>query len=682
MMKLRVTTLLILILLLSACGSSTNEPTTDASSNADTSSDVDTSDTDAGSDSVFPLTITDAVGNEHTFETAPKIGCLWYGCTEAMAEMGIPIHASIISEEDAQTTFYAPAGPPEHLIEDLWNPELWAASEVDVILHRIPVAERNEPLEAAAPIFYLHHPSYGESDESGYEAYLENLRVLATLAGDPSAADESIARFDTVKVNLEALATDETAAQKVAVLFQGEGYTVIGPDNPFCVMMGEVGLGQCVGEGAASYEINAEEFLNLDPDWIVYQSGEGSFADREDPVWGQLTAVKEGRVFDASGNRYYCCSTRGLIHALQDYVSNILPDADIPNPGPQSEFDPSSSPLVEPMAESRADSESTDGEAADDAGAASADVSCEDGFRLFDHELMINDPVCIPVAPARVLPLDIAALEVLLITGQTPVGTGEWILGELPLLLPEYADVLEPLEGVGWPADLEQVARFQPDLILAPEGSVDLELVAEVAPVVIPDPAIWETWQQGMAFWIAVLNQEELYEEMEANYAQRVAELQSALGEPEEKEISVISTSTAGIWLWMPDSATGAILTDVGLSRPEGQSLVGDEALAVYDEKQWVEISEERIDLVDGDAIFYFTFAATDPESAADESAFIETLTEKPLWQSLEAVQAGNDYYVLGHWWRAQTYLMANKVIDDLFIHLTDTEATTPVLSE
>lgn len=317
--------------------------------------------------------------------------------------------------------------------------------------------------------------------------------------------------------------------------------------------------------------------------------------------------------------------------------------------------------------------------------AASEEVAsdgCEEGFRLFDHELMINDPVCIPVSPKRVLPLDIAAMEVMLITGQTPVGTGEWILQELPLLLPEYADVLAPLEGVGWPADIEQVARFQPDLILAPEGSVDLELAAEIAPVVVPDPAIWETWQQGMQFWSAVLNQQELYEQMEATYAQRVAELQSALVQPEEKEISVISTSTAGIWLWMPDSATGAILADVGLSRPEGQSLVGEEALARYDDKQWVEISEERIDLVDGDAIFYFTFAAADAEAAAEESEFIKTLTEKPLWQALEAVKAGNDFFVLGHWWRAQTYLMANKVIDDLFTYLTGTTATTPVLPE
>ncbi len=34
-----------------------------------------------------------------------------------------------------------------------------------------------------------------------------------------------------------------------------------------------------------------------------------------------------------------------------------------------------------------------------------------------------------------------------------------------------------------------------------------------------------------------------------------------------------------------------------------------------------------------------------------------------------------------GHTGRAQTYLLANKVLDDLFTYLTDTSADTPVLS-
>lgn len=78
--------------------------------------------------------------------------------------------------------------------------------------------------------------------------------------------------------------------------------------------------------------------------------------------------------------------------------------------------------------------------------------------------------------------------------------------------------------------------------------------------------------------------------------------------------------------------------------------------------------------------IFYFTYAAVDPEIAATESEFIKDFQQKPLWQSLGAVKAGNAFFVPGQWWRAEIYLLANKVIDDLFTYLTDTTATTPIL--
>lgn len=313
--------------------------------------------------------------------------------------------------------------------------------------------------------------------------------------------------------------------------------------------------------------------------------------------------------------------------------------------------------------------------------AAVTNNDCEAGYRLFDHELLVTDPVCIPVDPQRVLPLDMTALELMLLTGKPPLGTAQWILDELPILLPEYADALAPLPGFGYPADLEQVAALNPDLILAPADTLDVELATQIAPVIVPDQIIYEDWKLGMAFWCAVLNMPDFYAQMATNYDQRVAELQAALGDPSALEVSVISASTYGIWLWMPDSSAGHVLADVGLGRPEAQALVGDAAVARYGEKQYIEISEERLDLVDGDAIFYFTYAAVDPAIAAEESTFLKSFNEKPLWQALNAVKAGNAFFVGGHWWRSQTYLLANKMIDDLFANLTDTEATTPVVA-
>lgn len=146
-------------------------------------------------------------------------------------------------------------------------------------------------------------------------------------------------------------------------------------------------------------------------------------------------------------------------------------------------------------------------EATDETAVAEPEVSsCPDGLRLFDHELLASAPVCIPDAPQRVIALDMAALEMLLLKDQLPVGTATWILEELPLLLPQFAEKLSTIDGLGYPAELETVAVLKPDLIPATEDTIDVELAGDIAPMVIPDLVIYNDWKLGMQFWSAVLN--------------------------------------------------------------------------------------------------------------------------------------------------------------------------------
>jgi iron complex transport system substrate-binding protein len=314
-----------------------------------------------------------------------------------------------------------------------------------------------------------------------------------------------------------------------------------------------------------------------------------------------------------------------------------------------------------------------------------AATGCEAGFRLFDHDLLAIDPICIPKNPQRIIALDVASVELTLMTDKTLLATSGWLLNEMPILLSQFADTLAGVEDVGYPANLETILLLKPDLILAVGGTsvgdtIDVEQALAIAPVVIADPVIYADWKLGTGFWSEVLNVADFYATLEENYFTRVSELQTALGTPGEIEVSVIAASTYGISLWMPDTPPGTILRDVGLARPEAQSLIGEEALARYEASQYVAISEERLDLVDGDAIFYFTYASANPETAQTESDFLLSLAEKPLWQALDAVKAGNAFLVPGYWWRSQSYLLANKVLDDLFATLTETAAITPII--
>ena len=314
-----------------------------------------------------------------------------------------------------------------------------------------------------------------------------------------------------------------------------------------------------------------------------------------------------------------------------------------------------------------------------------ATVACAEGFRRFEHALLTTDPVCIPENPQRIIALDVASVELTIMTGKTLLATSNWILSEMPLMSPQFAETLSGVEDVGYPANLEKILLLKPDLILAVGGTnvgetIDVEQAMQIAPVVVADPVIYEDWKLGTQFWSEVLNVTDFYSAMEENYFTRVSELQAALGDPAALAVSVIGASTYGIYLWMPDTPPGQILRDVGLSRPEAQSLIGEASLARYQASQYVLISEERLDLVDGDALFYFTYFSSDAETADKEQAFLEGLAQKPLWQALNAVKAGKAFQVPSYWWRAQTYLLANRVIDDLFTHLTTTTATTPVL--
>lgn len=311
--------------------------------------------------------------------------------------------------------------------------------------------------------------------------------------------------------------------------------------------------------------------------------------------------------------------------------------------------------------------------------------TCEDGFRLFDHDLLITDPVCIPENPERVLALDMASVEMTLLMGKNLVGTANWILSELPILEPRFAATLADTEDVGYPANLETTLLLEPDLILAVDTSVagdtiDASAAGEIAPVVLVDPAVYDDWQLGMSFWAEVLGADELYAQMLQNYDARIAELKNVLGDVSETTVSLVPVATGNVYMWMPDTAPGKIIGDVGFSRPEPQTLTGEAAQARYGSAQYIQVSQERYDLLDADAIFYFTYAATDTETAAGEAGNVRALEQNPLWQSLSAVQAENAYFVPGYWWRAQTYLLATKVIDDLFIHLASTEAQTPAL--
>ncbi|MEM7143454.1 MAG: ABC transporter substrate-binding protein [Actinomycetota bacterium] len=304
--------------------------------------------------SIFPLTITDAIGQEFTFDEPPRIGCLWYGCSETTSEIGAAVAGAGIGEDELNSPFFTFGGNPETRLVDPFNPEEWAAADVDLILNSEQGAgsPANESVAQAAPIFFLHYATFlGEipDDElGGYDSYVENIRLLAQLTDMPEAADEAIARFDALKASLEALATPETAEQTLAILGAIPGYAMLGPESAFCVLLNETGHGTCVGEGVGQL-LNSEAFLALNPSVIIHSDfgGDQTLESRnDDPIWGLLDAVQNDNVYPSVLSRYYCCSVSSLVLAMQEFVALVYPETGIDAPVAAASFDPRTSPLV------------------------------------------------------------------------------------------------------------------------------------------------------------------------------------------------------------------------------------------------------------------------------------------------------------------------------------------------
>jgi iron complex transport system substrate-binding protein len=372
-----------------------------------------------------------------------------------------------------------------------------------------------------------------------------------------------------------------------------------------------------------------------------------------------------------------------LIACLLAACSASTPATEAPTSAPAPTAAPAPTTAPEPTAapEATAASEPTAAPEPTAEPAASANGDCEAGFRYVEHEVIVGGSACVPINPERIIALDMASVELLLMIDHPPVGTANWLLEELPLLLPQYAETLSNIPGLGYPAELEKVASLKPDLILADEASIDVELAAHIAPIVVASPRLYDKWQNGTQLWSEVLDLGDTYAKMEENYNRRIAELQAALGSSVDSTVSIISATTYGVSMWLPNTPPGSILSDVGLKRPQSQSFIGEEAVAEYGADQYISLSMERLDLIDADALFYFTYASTDPSTAESELNFVKDLEQQPVWQSLNVVKNGRSFFVPGYWWRSQTYLLANLVIDDLFTYLTDTKATTPVLS-
>lgn len=606
-------------------------------------------------DGAFPVTVEHKFGSTVVAEAPERIVAIGFSDQDPLLALGvIPVAVRYWYGDESDAIFpwaeaQAAGAQPTVLNMPTLNYETLLMLQPDLIIGSYVgiTEEEYAALSEIAPTIAQdgNYIDYGTP-------WQDATRTIGAAVGQAARADELVNEVEALFVTARE-ANPDFAGRSIAVAYKfGNSYGFYTDQDPrgrFFENLGFVVSEELIeAAGGAFYgNLSSERLDLLDQDVLVFVGLQFAENGREgiesDPLISQLEVAKAGRIVYTPAELDDAIQFSTVL-SLPYLVEGMLPELHAVLGGGESNV-----------------------------------VECEAGFRLFDHEYLATDPVCIPENPQRILALEISALETVLFTGKELVGTANWLHDEVPVLMPELAAALEGVADTGYPANLEVALLAAPDLILAVDGDIDMVAGSEIAPIVMPKAGLEYDWKTSMEFWSEVLGTQDLYAEMLANYEARIAEFQTALSDT--PEISVIGTSSYGAYMWLEDTAPGVVLTDAGLSRPESQALSGEAAVERYGEQRWIQLSEERFDLADADAIFVFTYATIDPEVIETENAAMEAFKSNAVWNALSATQAGRVYYVGPYWWRAQTYLLANRVLDDLFTHLTGSSATTPVLS-
>lgn len=259
--------------------------------------------------------------------------------------------------------------------------------------------------------------------------------------------------------------------------------------------------------------------------------------------------------------------------------------------------------------------------------------------------------------PERVVVLTNEGTEALLALGVKPVGAVKSWLGD-----PWYDHIAEQMKGVKvvgteTNVNLEAIAELNPDLIIGNKLRQEkiYEKLSAIAPTVFSE-TLKGNWKINFKLYAKALNMEEKGEKVISQFNDRIDSIRKRLGDKVNLEISLVRFLPTSVRIYHKDSFAGVILEQIGFQRPPNQD---------KDDFALMNVTKEMIPKMDGDVIFYYTYA---PQGQKEKALSVEEeWTSSPLWQNLDAVQAGRAYKVSDAIWNtAGGVIAANEMLDDI----------------
>ncbi|WP_289501023.1 iron-siderophore ABC transporter substrate-binding protein [Gloeocapsopsis sp. IPPAS B-1203] len=275
--------------------------------------------------------------------------------------------------------------------------------------------------------------------------------------------------------------------------------------------------------------------------------------------------------------------------------------------------------------------------------------------RIVNHAL---GEVEIPVSPHRVVVLHDHLLACVMELGFKPIGSTYNVYGEdnqyFRGIPSEWTDSIAKV-GVNDQPSLEAVLDLAPDLILGRDlgNSVNemyYKQLSAIAPTVIVKDS--EGYLSQSKYIAEILGRSDIAEKLQIEYEDRIQNLRQQLAENLSNiTISVISSVGGGNFVtFSANDIYDQIFNEIGLRRPPIQQNQKEIRLVH---------SIETLHEHDADVVFVRNFG----ESPDKFLSFLK----QPLVLQLRAAQNNRVYEV--HW-LGGNYLVANRIIDDLYKYL------------
>ncbi|MEM9267139.1 MAG: iron-siderophore ABC transporter substrate-binding protein [Cyanobacteria bacterium P01_F01_bin.13] len=276
--------------------------------------------------------------------------------------------------------------------------------------------------------------------------------------------------------------------------------------------------------------------------------------------------------------------------------------------------------------------------------------STTESTRPIEHAMGTTE---IPVSPQRVVVLDTAPLDTTLALGITPVGTA--VYGQPPKYLGDRVKEIEIIGDANQP-NLETILSLKPDLILGSKIGAEEQYsqLSQIAPTVLTEDSgrAGDSWQTNLRLYGEALGRAEQAEQLLQDYRQRVQQLQTKVDQPQALTISVLIVAKDVVRGYAAGSFSGAILQDIGFSRPPVQN---------NDQEYALQLSPEALDTLDGDYIFLI-YSTYRPRRLS-KAEFVSD----PIWSQLNAVKQDRVCQVNSEVWIAgRSVLAANQILTEI----------------